>query len=233
MSHEALSSRPWQGSYYAPYVAERLRATFGNARILLIFREQEALIYSLYGEYLRIGGRETLREFLGTPDDPPGFCGICRLDFFHFDRLIAMYREVFGQDRVLALPLELLAREPQDFTARISGFLDIEPPQLPTGKRANVASRALTNALYRRSNYVIRPDALKPQNSFTLRARHKVFGFFDRFVPDSLHARLDARWRSAIRDRVGATFAESNARTADMLSLDLETLGYRLDRNSI
>src|SRR6056297_773490 len=66
LSHEALSSRPHHGRYYAPHVAERLKATFGNARVLMIFREQKSLIKSLYGEFLRNGGRLTLREFIGT-----------------------------------------------------------------------------------------------------------------------------------------------------------------------
>jgi hypothetical protein len=231
MSHEALSSRPWQGVYYAPYVAERLHATFGNARILLIFREQVSLIHSLYGQYIRTGGRLTLREFLGTPDDPPGFSGLCRLDFFHFDRLIGMYRDVFGADRVLALPLEMLARHPERFVSEISTFLGISTPALPTATRANTASRTLTYELFRRSNYLIRADALGPRNSFTMRARRKALNIFDRLTPAGLHARLDRRWRDTIRHRVGDAFRASNARTEDLLSLDLGALGYDTARS--
>ncbi len=226
MSHEALSSRPWQGSYYAPYVADRLKATFDNSRVLLVFREQKALIYSLYGEYVRTGGRLTLREFLGTRNDPPGFCGVCRLDFFHFDRLIQMYRDVFGAENVLALPLEMLARDSERFITEISGFMDVPTPQLPTEKRSNVATGALTNELFRLSNYLIRPDALKPQTGLTIRLRAKALRVFDRVMPEALQRRRDKRLRATVAGRAGDTFRDSNARLADMLSLDLATLGY-------
>jgi hypothetical protein len=232
LSHEALSSRPWQGSYYAPYVAKRLRATFGNARILLVFREQRALIHSLYGQYIRNNGRLTLREFLGTSNDPPGFSGLCKLDFFCYDRLITMYREVFGADRVLALPLEMLARQPEQFVDQISGFLDIPAPELPTGQRVNTASRAFTYELFRRSNTLIRPDALRPQTGLALRARHKALSVLDRLIPDSLHARADTRWREAIRLRAGDHFQASNTRTAAILGLDLGALGYDMSPDS-
>ena len=72
VSHETLSSRPHHGKYYAPFVTQRLKDVFPKARLLLIFREQSRIIYSLYGEYVRNGGRNTFAKFLGTGAEPPG-----------------------------------------------------------------------------------------------------------------------------------------------------------------
>ncbi|WP_371158462.1 hypothetical protein [Jannaschia sp. 2305UL9-9] len=84
VSHEALSSRPFSGEYYAPQVAGRVLDVFPDASILVIFREQVSLIHSLYSQHLRTGGRLTLEEFIGTGDEPAGFSGMCQLSFFLF-----------------------------------------------------------------------------------------------------------------------------------------------------
>ncbi|AVL55127.1 hypothetical protein CEP88_20210 (plasmid) [Roseobacter denitrificans] len=101
ISHEALSSRPHHGMYYAPGVADRLHQTFPQAKVLLIFREQASIIYSLYGEHIRNGGRHSFAQFIGTGNEPPGWTALCRLSFFEYDRLLQMYQDVFGAEHVL------------------------------------------------------------------------------------------------------------------------------------
>lgn len=226
VSHEALSSRPHHGRYYAPYVAERLRATFGNARLLLIFREQKALIRSLYGEYLRNGGRVTLREFIGTGTEPPGFTGLCELSFFEFDRLVAMYRAVFGAERVLALPLEMLSRAPEDFVARICAFAGRNVKPLPTERKVNTAWGPVTYDILRHSNAVVRGDALKPRTGRVFRLRRKALNGIDRVIPSGLQARTGDRQKAMIAARVGDRYRDSNARLAELLALDLKAWGY-------
>lgn len=226
LSHEALSSRPHQGQYYAPYVAERLGAVFGNARILVILREQRSMIKSLYGEHLRNGGRSSLREFLGTGHEPPGFGGVCKLSFFEYDRLIGMYRAAFGSDRVLALPMEMLSRSPDDFIARICGFVGCQPVELPTERRLNTAWGPVTYQVLRHSNAVFRAGALRPKTGPAFRARRHVLNLLDRIMPDAVQSRVDVGQKKMIADRVGRHFAESNARVAELLSIDLASFGY-------
>ena len=120
LSHEALSSRPHHGQYYAPLVAERLKRVFPRAKLLMLFREQVGIIHSLYGEHIRNGGRNRLEEFIGTGNEPPGWSPICRLSFFRYDRLVTMYKGVFGAENVLALPMEMLRSDPRELLHRYS-----------------------------------------------------------------------------------------------------------------
>ncbi len=70
LSHEGLSSRPVRGTYYAPTVAGRLHEVFPNARIVIGIREQKGMILSLYRQFVRNGGVYSLKQFIGTGNEP-------------------------------------------------------------------------------------------------------------------------------------------------------------------
>ena len=226
LSHESLSSRPKRGMYYAPYVAQRIADTFGNVRVLMIFREQKKMIFSLYGAFIRAGGRRTMREFLGTGDDDVGFAGLCKLPFFRYDRLYKMYQDMFGEGRVLALPLELLARDADEFTRQICAFSGTEWQKFPTEKKANAGWGALTCNIQRYTNQVMRYDRLKPKKGPILYARRKSLTVFDKVMPKSMQDRAAAKWHQQIADRVGDYYREGNAEFSKMLGMDLKEFGY-------
>src|SRR3546814_8368538 len=94
-------------------IADRLRETFPDARILIVIREQRALIRSMYSQHITDGGTGTLGRFLNRPEPGLGRKPWFDPEVYAFDRLIAYYCGLFGAERVLALPFELLAREPQ------------------------------------------------------------------------------------------------------------------------
>lgn len=226
ISHEALSSRPHHGKYYAPYVADRLHQTFPRAKVLLIFREQTSIIYSLYGEYVRNGGQHSFEQFIGTGKEPPGWAPLCRLSFFEYDRLLQMYQDVFGAEHVLALPLELLKADPDAFTGRIFRFLDLPVQRPDTVRKSNTGWGALTVEGYRLTNGLVRMNPLGPSASWLFRARAALTRRLDRFVPRGWHMKLERRRRDALNARIGDTFMHSNARMAQMVDIDLTALGY-------
>ena len=232
LSHEALSSRPHHGSYYAPQVAVRLRKVFPNARVLVIFREQVSLIHSLYGEHLRGSGRLTLQEFIGTGNEPPGFTGLCQLNFFCFDRLIEMYRNTFGDDNVLALPLEMLSTEPTRFVQNICSFGGGTYYELPTTEKANTASGPITYEVLRRSNAIIRGNRLRPQAGGVFTARRRVLKLIDTLLPGAIQSSVRTKQRAAIERRTAGLFGESNARLSKMVNLDLREYGYAFSQPS-
>jgi hypothetical protein len=226
ISHEALSSRPHQGRYYAPSVADRMKAVFPKARILFIFREQRNILYSLYGEHIRNGFQSTLEEFLGTGQEPPGWTSTIQLSFFEYDRLLKMYQAVFGADRVLALPMELLKSDPELFTNRIFDFAGLPTRTVETRNVVYKSWSPLTTSVYRRTNGVIRKSALGGKAPFAFRARAALIRKFDRLVPESISTAREASMRSFIDNRTGTFFAESNQRLAKELQIDLARLGY-------
>lgn len=226
ISHEALSSRPHHGKYYAPLVAQRLKDVFPKAKLLLIFREQSRIIYSLYGEYVRNGGRNTFAEFLGTGAEPPGWAPLCKLSFFEYDRLIRMYQDVFGTKNVLALPLELLKSDPDSFSGRIFKFMDLPAHPVESEIPTNQGWGAVTVELYRATNGLVRSNPLGPQSSRAFKARQFIAWKLDRIIPDAWNTPLEQRRRAFLKNRIGTTFSDSNARLSDMLDLDLKPLGY-------
>lgn len=226
LSHESLSSRPKRGMYYAPYVAERIANTFGNVRVLMIFREQKKMIFSLYGAYIRSGGRRTMREFLGTDNDDVGFAGLCKLPFFRYERLYRMYQDKFGGDRVLALPLELLQSDADEFTRQLCHFSGTTWQKFPTEKKANVGWGALTCNIMRHTNQFMRYDRLKPKTGPILNARRRSLTVFDKLAPQSMQDRAARKWRQQIADRVGSYYKDGNAEFSKMLGMNLKDFGY-------
>lgn len=228
VSHEALSSRPHHGKYYAPEAAKRLRDTFPGAKVLVIFREQAAIIYSLYGEYVRNGGQYSFDEFIGTGQERPGWASLCKLSFFEYDRLVAMYQDMFGTENVLALPLELMRADPQAFSAEIFGFLGLASHAPDTAERSNKGWGALTVELYRLTNGLIRKNPLGGAHSRRYRARQFIAWRIDRVLPRRWNTALERRRKARLQARIAGVFEASNQRLSQMLGRDLGGLGYKV-----
>lgn len=64
ISDERLSGNPHAGAYDRKEIAERLRAVFPGARVLVVIREQRSMIRSTYKQYVRMGGPNALDEYL-------------------------------------------------------------------------------------------------------------------------------------------------------------------------
>lgn len=227
VSHEALSSRPHHGKYYAPHAAERLAQTFPGAKVLFIFREQSSIIYSLYGEHVRNGGQHSLAEFIGTGQEPPGWAPLCKMSFFEYDRLVEMYQRQFGADNVLALPLELLKADAAEFSRRLFAFAGL-PDQLPdTEAKTNSGWGALTVELYRLTNGLIRRNPIGRVQTRRYKIRQYIAWRIDWVIPKRWNKAVERRRRAALEARLEGLFAPSNARLAKMLDIDLQALGFK------
>ena len=148
---------------------------FSQRRVsCLIFREQISMISALHVEHVRNGGTHTLSEFLGTGEEPPGWEPLCKLSFFQYDRLIESYQREFGVENVLALPLELLRSNPDDFHNRIFDFAGIERKIVPNSKKINVTWAASSTELCRILNRFIRRNPLGPKQPVSYRVAQKI-----------------------------------------------------------
>ncbi|HED53163.1 MAG TPA: hypothetical protein ENJ00_03060 [Phycisphaerales bacterium] len=228
LSHEGLSSRPVRGTYYAPTVAKRLADVFPEARIIIGIREQKGMILSLYRQFVRNGGTYSLTQFIGTGNEPPGWSPLCRLDFFHYDRFVRLYQDLFGEDNVLVLPLELLRDDEPDYLRKILAFAgsDAPPDALGQAGASNVGWGGCTLGLYRcLSRFAVR-NPLGPKQPWPVRWSQRICYKLDAIIPRSMHKKVEARWKATIADRVADRFAPSNARLAAMTGLNLKELGY-------
>jgi hypothetical protein len=212
-------------------IADRIREAIPGAHVLVVFREQQEMIASLYFQYVRRGGSCKLREYVRTPEDRKVPLFDPRV--LEYDRIVGYYRDRFGPDRVLALPYEAFRSDPRSFVSSILDFMDADRGQvdeLPLGTRVNKRG-ALTATFMRRwlNAHITRPSASLNQRSVDWKFLHP----FDRALaaaakraPAGLERRLKEAHRQEISDFVGDRFKESNVRLEGLLGIDLATYGY-------
>ena len=215
------------GGYDSRSTADRLHETYGQARIIIVVREQAGIILSSYRHYSRAGGVVSLRRYLRghTNRDLPTF----GLDHFKYHRLIAYYHGLFGERNVLILPIELLREEPSEFLARLYSFCGLEiPDELDVTEKKNVSFSGPALAMKRlinRASY----GARNPAGIVSLPARWNgmwALKTLDRLVPGWLAKRSDNRARALIDQFANGCFKESNGKTAELTGLDLAAYGY-------
>ncbi|SFR84403.1 sulfotransferase [Sphingomonas jatrophae] len=99
-------------------VAERIHATFPDARIVISVRAQPAMIAAVYQQYVRGGGTYLPHRYLFPDQYLRGAFAeshrVPRFSFDHFayDRLVAHYDALFGAENVHVLLHEQLCAEP-------------------------------------------------------------------------------------------------------------------------
>ena len=228
-SAERLSGNPHSGGYDAADLAGRLEAVFGEARVLIVVREQADMLVSIYKQYVKMGGTCTFTEYLSPPHD--GRIPLFRLSNFRYHRLVEHYRGLFGETRVLVLPYELLQRSAGRFARRVLdhiGLEGVEPPPQAFERRINVSMSDLQTALRRRANLLAGGGSLHPVRPKAPRLAAGLFRLIDALAaadaarrrPGPLHAR-------ALRV-AGDRYVSSNRRLQRYVSCDLAALGYRL-----
>jgi hypothetical protein len=218
--------------------ARRLGEAFGAIRILVILREQNALVLSKYRKLLeRFEGNVTLRQFVRRKphgqrvqtDADSVFLGL-----FEFDKLVGMYRSFFGAQNVLALPLEMMERDAPQFIARLNAFCGTRIPAGFAIPRTNVNGAAGSSRFYRWYNTVY-----SRVSRGRAAMRRTPVGRASRWLQSSLVRMAGAlgsreqaiaaerqRQRHELAGIVGDYFAASNERLSTMLGLDLAGFGY-------
>jgi hypothetical protein len=128
MSYEGLSAgNNWFGGRTF-YVADRLKKVFDDfdVKILMGIREQRTMVESMYSEYVKLGGSESLNRLLFSPftqaDD--------LLDKLKYAPIIEYYQKIFGEDSVKVYLFERFKNEKMAVLEELCNFLQIKPPQL-------------------------------------------------------------------------------------------------------
>jgi hypothetical protein len=232
ISHEDLNGHPLWSRYYGFQVAERLHATFPEARVLIAIREQKSMLRSLFGQYIVQDGMWPITDFIGTGNERPGFRPICRLDHLEYDLLVDHYRRLFGPDRVLVLPFELLKRDSLRFEQQIHDFAGTKQRAETYLPPENVGVGAMTLSVLRRLNQFTKKPPLPGNDYFawprSYRAKLRICNMLERITPARWHAAKDQAIKGFIAQRVGNYYHDSNRRLAEMTGLDLGSFGYDL-----
>lgn len=138
MSYEGLSAGDnWFGGRNF-YVADRLAEVFRDhdVKILLGIREQRSMVESMYSEYVKLGGSESMERLFFSPfseaDD--------LLEKLRYGPVVQHYRETFGADSVKVYLYERFKKKKRTVLSEICDFLDLDEPDLEeetTSKKSN------------------------------------------------------------------------------------------------
>ena len=241
ISSETLSGSSRYGNREQKEFADRIAGVFPKARILIILREQNSMLLAQYHQYLRRGGAWSLDHFLR-----PRINDLIVTPYFHWERFtyhkpVSYYRQVFGANNVLVLPVEMLWQSPGDFLDRILGFngiamddsmINTEVANLPIEDRKNPSNSSLVMSCRRPFNALFgQRTSFNPQSIFPIRRSKKIANFWsdriDRRLPDSFKVKHRKKAEAIVAGEVGDYFAESNRMTSELIGLDLGQYGYR------
>jgi hypothetical protein len=145
VSAERLSGHAATGGFDTVRIARRLHAVVPEARVFFAVREQVAMIESEYRQLLLEGSPRRLGSLLHTR---PSWARVeFDLEHYEYDLLADEYARCFGADRVLVESFEAINRDQAAYLARLAGFLEIAPWQLPDGVLARRVNRGASTRL--------------------------------------------------------------------------------------
>lgn len=227
LSSERLSGNPHAGGFDNKEIADRLKAVFPNAKILIVIRRQSDAILSNYKQYIRVGGICNLTDYLTPPID--GRIPLFRLDNFAYHHLANYYIQLFGKDKVKIMLYEQFRQQPQVFIQTLSQFIGVNSNQVfPTEQKVNASMSDLGMILKRHINKWHGHDSLYPITPccpwITTRLMKLVNELDQRRYLDFYQLNL----KQQVQHIVGNRFQASNALLAEQFQLDLATYDYDL-----
>ena len=239
ISHERFSGSIHSGGYDNGTLAKRLATIFPNAKVLIVIREQKSMLWSVYKQYIKMGGGCSLKDYLQPPYGKQ-FAGIGLFDLNHYryHRLAGYYVRLFGAANVLVLPYERFTTTPQDFVRQIIHFCGLETSEeglnkLPYTKRENVALSSFSVFIKRRTNILFTQRGhLNHWVLFPIIRQSKsrrLFYRLDRVLPQPIKTMFEQASHETIAAIAGERYRESNSLTSKMFNLDLAQYGYDMD----
>lgn len=228
ITSEALSGNPMSGGDNAGAILHRLHATLPQAKVLIVIREQRAMLRSLYQLLINWGSPYSIYDLMGN--DFTGQVARFHREYLCYDRLINGYINAFGEDQVLVLPMELFQSRPLEFLGAVNEFCAVDQQRYPilaeTEKREN-PSRTLASLGCKRF-----------YNRFIARTEFNVNGFhspqkiqgvanFNLRLPAAVDRWQESHFADKVEKLTGNYYAQSNRKTQKLTGLDLGTFGYK------
>ncbi len=239
ISNEGLSGSPHAGGYNSKELADRIYSVCPQARILIVTREQHSAILSNYAQYVSIGGRASLKDYVQPKARWQTRLPLFRLEHFKYHLLISYYKQLFGAENVSVLPYELFVAEPKEFVEGVLRSCRVpvdenELKQLPFERKENkkrsasgLTAKRLLNIFYPLETF----HNLQTNTSQEAWRRSFVDTTADmigRLCPRSIDDAMNAQNKQWLKEFLADTFAESNSIVSELCGLDLKRWGYRV-----
>ncbi len=114
-------------------LAETLKTLVGPTHVIFIVREQYRLLFSLWGQYVKEGGRLGLPDYLNAPFSPASPCDEQENIFLRvqYDRYVETLFRLFGRENVGVFFFEEFITHYEGFMRDLYGFIGADPDQIP------------------------------------------------------------------------------------------------------
>lgn len=225
-SEETLLGNPPSGRYDGFSNARKTKAIFPDARILITVRRQQSIALSMFREYILGNGTLPIKSFVGTGQEALSFTSILRPEFLLYDRAIRHYQELFGADRVLVLPQEMLASDPKGYVSLLSSFVGRGGLTASLHRREHVGEGDLALAIRRIANRLIVNDHTTPGRQGVVKLVNRAIRLVNKLTPQRVNAKLSQRSKDIVKARYTGFYIASNRETAKLTGLNLKDYGY-------
>jgi hypothetical protein len=138
-------------------VARRLKALFGDAKILIVLRNQFDFIKSIYNQSVKAGMFFSFNKFLDYfLNNNPTF-----ISLLNYYDMIEYYKRLFGKDNVHVFCYEYFLEEPQKYINDISELLGVDNIQFEN-RYVNKSFSLISLNIKRFLNYFVRYGLGRP-----------------------------------------------------------------------
>jgi hypothetical protein len=225
ISYERLSGNPHAGGFDARTIADRIRAVFPEARIFCVIREQKDMILSTYFQYLKIGGTDSVRDYLTRSYDGrrPGFSPAA----FNYLDLVAYYRDIFPPDKVLVLPYEMLRDGADGFLRLLGDFTGTDLAELSARATVSHNPRKDDSLVPRFPplNLFRRKSSVNGYSPMCTAAGKFVLKGVDSLIPINNRKQV-LRVKRQVEAIIGDRYASANRALSDLIGIELSNYGY-------
>jgi hypothetical protein len=229
LSHERFLGYPFAGGQDAKSIAERLHGLMPNAKILIVIREQRDLMRSLYVQYLRRVGSQSLHDLVSRKLEwrLPQFSK----SYLEFDRPLDWYAQRFGKNNLLVLPYELLRFNQTLFVNDIMDFCGLETRWEQAKQRENDTQALTANLLLRKFSSLFISDSLNGFSYPLINLGNTRMESFKRGISYFIPKKLDRFWIRRMEREIeqifpSNTFFKTNANAQRYTHYDLKTYNY-------
>ena len=231
LSDEGVSGSLWDGYGAGPRNAERLASVLPNSRILVLVRRQDDMLRSIHGQYVNEGGTRSLGDFLSGQKIEGSRLS---LEHLEYDKLVRLYVDLFGRERVRVMPYEYLRAQPAKFLHEMRAFVGSATSGRVSARRQNRSLTAPSLWLLRRWNRLFRQSRFNQQPiGRALPGGRRARNLLQRRI-DPLLRRLAGNLVSTKEDRtleaIADGFSASNRRLQQFCAYSLTDWGYPLPR---
>jgi hypothetical protein len=234
LSEEELSGNPHsggKGGYAEKEIAERLFRVFQdkNVKIAIFIRNQKDMIQSSYNQYVKMGGRNTIKNYLFPPKQGARR-DLFAFSYFKYEKLIGYYIDLFGKDKVKVFLYEEFKHDAETFLDCFSNALDIEcsPELFKHSQYVNLSIPDYSIGLLRWINSISRVSDLNSENMIDIPYLSRALRVLLQKIPGGQKKQIISQ---EIGDYINDYYKESNNELARICGIDVEKLkkyGYSI-----